>query len=295
MPLLASLPSLKHIVLVGDEDQLAPYGVDQVRHLKSLFDAALVHPSVPRAVLGVTYRLPPPMAKLLSTVIYNGAIVSQVPPPGRAGPQCVLSSLPMHGDPPASTQRDAAADDLFLAHTEALLGAGLARHSNSSFDVASLLRRLLGGDGSSDDKSQTFPSLAWVHVQGAAHSSEESKSKGNDTEAQVVVSCVGQLLVGLHALAGRDPSGPDNPSAIKVVILTGYLEQKAVLERALAQKLQVTPFPMQTYYRIFHTQHYMTPPLKIGIALPRHGRRGGRGLDQVLDDREHHRLLPGPG
>ena len=139
------------------------------------------------------------------------------------------------------SQRDEAADDLFLDHIDDLLGLGLARHSSKSFDVANLLRRLVDDRlFSSDD--ETFPSLAWIHVQEAAHSNQETRSKGNDAEAQIIVSCVGQLLVGLHALSQTCPPGPTNPSTIKVVILTGYLEQKAVLERALAERLHALNF-----------------------------------------------------
>jgi hypothetical protein len=95
------------------------------------------------------------MTELLSSVIYKGAIVSQ---------------------------RDEDADDLFLDHIDDLLGLGLARHSSKSFDVANLLRRLVDDDDD-DDRSQSFPSLAWIHVQEAAHSNQETRSKGNGSSS----------------------------------------------------------------------------------------------------------------
>jgi hypothetical protein len=71
------MPSVKNIVLVGDEDQLPPHGVDQVPSLSSLFDVAITHPSIPSAVLNITFRLPSPIALLLSERIYKGKLVCQ--------------------------------------------------------------------------------------------------------------------------------------------------------------------------------------------------------------------------
>ena len=215
MSLLAPLSRLKNIVLVGDEDQLAPYGVSEVPSLKSLFDASITHPSVPHSVLNTTYRLSPPMAQLLSREIYKGMLVSA---------------------------RYEPADNLFCHHIshDVLTLAPPALHT--SFDFRVLLRRLCDPrhlqSNLQSNSEVTFPSLAWVHVQGKAHANPESKSQGNEAEAGIIVSCVAQLLIELHSIRHRYPDDDNNPASMKVVIITGYREQKDVIEKELGHRLQ---------------------------------------------------------
>ena len=56
--LLKSCPNIKNLILVGDDNQLAPYGEESIKNLRSLFKAGLQHSRVPNTFLNVTYRLP---------------------------------------------------------------------------------------------------------------------------------------------------------------------------------------------------------------------------------------------
>ena len=187
--LLARLPSLKHIVLVGDEDQLVPHGVPNIKFLSSLFDAAIVHQSIPRAILGTTYRLTECMAELLSTVIYKNKLKCFRPP---------------------------GVDDKFINKIKALLSSTrpfsqYVRNRYGSFDMNFLLWRLC------NQPLLHERSVAWIHHSSPPFKSRESTSLGNELEAAVLVSSCAQLLLMIYSSS----ESHDNP--IKVVIITGYL------------------------------------------------------------------------
>ena len=202
--LLPRLTDVKNIVLVGDNAQLAPHGEGKIEHLKSLFDAAAKHPSVPYSVLNVTYRLTEPVTQILSKDIYDGGLVCE--------------RVKHH-------------DMTFLRNMKAVLEAPTA--CNRSVDCNLLLQRFCetGKNGSS--------SLNWIHIQSPAHENTESHSLGNQQESEVVVSCVAQLLTDLDSIKNHFPLDKNNPAATKVVIITGYLEQKALIERDLCYHLSV--------------------------------------------------------
>ena len=200
--LLPRLTAVKNIVLVGDNAQLAPHGEDQILHLKSLFDAAAQHPSVPSSVLNVTYRLTEPVAQILSKEIYDHGLVCQ---------RVVQQEL------------------IFLRNMKAVIEA--LSSTQSSVNCKLLLQRLC------ETKTDSFASLNWIHLQSPAHVNPESHSLGNQQEADVVVSCVAQLLADLHSTSSSFPHDHENPAATKVIIITGYLEQKAIIEKDLCHQL----------------------------------------------------------
>eukprot|EP01036_Dinobryon_divergens_P030194 gene30194-39397_t len=200
--LLPRLTAVKNIVLVGDNAQLAPYGEDKIPYLKSLFDATAKHPSVPSSVLNITYRLTEPVAQILSREIYGNGLVCE---------RVVRQQL------------------TFLRNMKAVLET--PSETNGSVNCKLLLRRLC------ETKKDGFSSLNWIHLQSPAHENPESHSLGNQQEADVVVSCVAQLLTDLHAASKGFPLDHENLAAIKVVIITGYLEQKAIIEKDLCHQL----------------------------------------------------------
>lgn len=218
LSLLSRLPSLKNIILVGDEDQLPPFGVTQVPTLRSLFDAAITHRDIPRAVLNVTYRLPRPIATLLSQTIYENNLTCERYPPADLAFQQGLEAV----------LRETARSQL----------PQLASLRSASFDAKVLLTRLCSSTSPLPPLAGPFPSLLWVHHESPAHKNS-AQSIGNVKEAKVIVSLAAQLLFMLHA---RPTSGERSIPATKIVIITGYLEQKDELERQLAQQLSMIHF-----------------------------------------------------
>ena len=72
--LLKSCPNIKNLILVVDDNQLASYGEESIKNLRSLFKAGLQHNRVPNTVLNVTYRLPVAIASIISSTVYNGEL-----------------------------------------------------------------------------------------------------------------------------------------------------------------------------------------------------------------------------
>ena len=194
--LLAQLPHLKNIVFVGNDAQLAPYGKDRVRSLKSPFKIAAAHLSVPQSMLNISYRLSQPVADLLSSVIIY--------------------------DRQLTYERNPEQDDLFRDKIGTLLRS--KEGTSKFFDVNVLLERFC------ESNSNTCTSLAWIHINAPAHDNPETKSKGNIQEARIIASCVAQLLV-------RDNASKPNEDP-QIVILTGYLEQKEIIEKELITELK---------------------------------------------------------
>ena len=131
------------------------------------------------------------------------------------------------------------ADVLFRRHIsyDVLTLAPKVAHTTHSFDFRVLLHRLCNTTDLRPN-SGTFPSLAWVHVQGQVHANPESKSQGNERESEIVASCAAQLLMELDSIRHRYPDNDSNPASMKVVIITGYREQKDVIEKDLGHRLQ---------------------------------------------------------
>ena len=204
--LLAQLPKLKNIVLVGDDAQLAPFGVDKVSALKSLFDVAIKHPSVPQTMLNITYRLSPPVAKLLSKVVYDDKLIPE---------------------------RVNAHDEAFQRNMNAFRTTLKVK----DHPIHTIIERVCSS--SSED---SFGSLTWIHMEAAPHKNPETHSLGNEKEAEIIISCVAQLLLDLYSMKSRYPDGASNPAATKIAIITGYLEQKDVLERGLSRRLDEMQF-----------------------------------------------------
>jgi hypothetical protein len=98
--------------------------------------------------------------------------------------------------------------------------------------------------------------LAWVHCIHKPHKNPETKSLGNEGEANLIATCCAQLLYVLdtcssslhlqtnssskpveltHSIVDSHENNLGTMDQIKIVILTGYAEQKLVLERILAK------------------------------------------------------------
>lgn len=84
------------------------------------------------------------------------------------------------------------------------------------------------------DRKNLFGSLTWLHHESVCYKAD-SKSSGNEEEADMVAKCYSDLLYRM--VIGKSLKQTTNNKRIKIVILTPYLEQKAVLEQCLARNL----------------------------------------------------------
>jgi len=138
--LLKSCPNIKNLILVGDDNQLAPYGEESIKNLRSLFKAGLRHSSVPNTVLNVTYRLPNVIASIISSTVYNGEL---------------------------EVYRDDQSDADFIKRLKLL-------HKLHKSSTAKLLVDRFVRDTSS------YASLAWIHHSSTSHRSEGKSTGNED-------------------------------------------------------------------------------------------------------------------
>ncbi|KAF9052505.1 hypothetical protein BDZ89DRAFT_430047 [Hymenopellis radicata] len=66
--------TLKKLVFIGDNKQLAPHGQDDIKHLKSIFEKP--HLREGAVFLDTQYRMPIPIGKFISKHVYSGKLKS---------------------------------------------------------------------------------------------------------------------------------------------------------------------------------------------------------------------------
>ncbi|THH33182.1 hypothetical protein EUX98_g960 [Antrodiella citrinella] len=76
LPLLSKFgASVRKLVFIGDEKQLAPYGADDVRGLRSVFEVDHLYEQA--EFLGKQYRMPAPIGDFISRKVYEGRLKSE--------------------------------------------------------------------------------------------------------------------------------------------------------------------------------------------------------------------------
>ena len=184
LSLLPSLRKVQNIVLVGDSNQLAPHGVDDIKGMKSLFDEGLSHTSAPHTTLTETFRLSPIVASVISSKIYNDQL--QV----RRSPENI---------------------EQFYTYIDTKIKTHLRNPTSLS-----LIHRMLAGR---DDPEETG-SLAWIHNSNDCYQHPESKSSGNDHEARLVAAVAADLIKAIH----HSSESAKGELHVKLTMLTPYLE-----------------------------------------------------------------------
>ena len=166
--LLRTLAPQTHVVLVGDDMQLPPFGSTEVLRAstdaRSLFDAAAsAAPAVPVTQLDTSYRLPRAIAEVLSHALYGGAL---------------------------GVARNSSRDEVVRERLG--IGARTALHDGTrdNFARAVLDLTLLAPE------RERRP-LLWLHVPGKRGVVE--KSSVNHAEARVTAALVSALLRAVRA------------------------------------------------------------------------------------------------
>ena len=184
LALLPSLRQVQNIILVGDSNQLAPYGVDDIKCMKSLFDEGLCHSSVPHTTLTETFRLSPIVASVISSKIYNDQL--QV----RRSPENEVK---------------------FYTYLDTKIKTHLRNPTSLG-----LIQRMLAGRADPEETG----SLAWIHNSNDCYQHPESKSSGNDHEARLVAAVASDLIKAIH----NSSESAKGELHVKLTILTPYLE-----------------------------------------------------------------------
>ena len=83
--ILHTFPDLQKLVIVGDPKQLRPYGSQDTRGISSAFDVFEAHQEP--IFLDVQFRMPKPIADILSRLAYNGRL--KTAEEKAAGPSCI--------------------------------------------------------------------------------------------------------------------------------------------------------------------------------------------------------------
>jgi len=83
--ILHTFPDLQKLVIVGDPKQLRPYGSQDTRGISSAFDVFKAH--LEPIFLDVQFRMPKPIADILSRLAYNGRL--KTAEEKAAGPSCI--------------------------------------------------------------------------------------------------------------------------------------------------------------------------------------------------------------
>jgi hypothetical protein len=227
---LASMfPRASHFIIVGDDKQLPPFGSATCEGSRSLFDAAISHPSVPLQQLEVSYRLPVPVGGVLSTALYGGALSVQRNPRRDAFIQALLQQTlggvmgPRYG---------AWAGD-----------GGAGGHSSAAADSCA-------GEVLTGQWLRQWP-LYWHHAADPyVYQSPDTKSLASPQESRLIaeVACTllpvvraypATLLAAAAASCGAAGPGFD-PEALEpptMVIITPYEQNRQDIEGCLAEAM----------------------------------------------------------
>ena len=199
--LLSRFSNAKKFVIVGDEQQLPPYGADKGRSglgIKSMFDCIVEHPQVTTQLLNVSYRLPPRIGTLLSNYLYAGSM-----------------SFSRKNDVDMRVRQ-------ILAE-----GARALPHRPSSLATKYYF-------GSKDSEDDAMPAAHnWLHVVCAPIKSKDTGSFYNVDEAEVIANMACDILTIFASVPGVERQS----LGLRLAVITPYEAQRGRIERLLANKL----------------------------------------------------------
>lgn len=226
LSLLPRYSKAKHFILVGDEQQLPPFGSDDQKNgAKSLFDCAISHKDVPVQLHDTSYRLPTTIGDILSEFMYRSKL---------------------------QIRRNETVD----AMVRRILRAGLphAPAYSRTFGHASytLTSNLI-------DYTSGQHTLSWLHVEGTAAQNTESKSTFNQAEAEATAAIAADILAALRLGEARVPHAEratalgaamglastdadldeqgEHDGRLRLCIITPYEAQRSMIEDKLADHI----------------------------------------------------------